>query len=193
MSEAVDTNSFHQLGEAFVVARPDVRFGDKLEKFYNDISLRQLGGRALDLYSDRRLRVFSDPVSDETMEMYSDMTNLKRLSAMQTDLLRRGRPHPPVLPDVRIAPDTRARGDTKEKPGIKLHFNVAIDNLTALALQYLFVNSDGTLPLHLTIARADMRLGNELPHIRDELLEALHGTPPLTVEGLHIPPVRPRA
>ncbi|GEM_PF-2739533 len=186
MSEALE-NPFRQIGEAFVVARPDSRFSAKLERFYNDISLRQLGGRALELVSDRRLRIYSDPISDETIDKYPDMTSLKRVSAMESELRRRGQIRPKVLPNVGVAPDIKTRGNTKEKPGLKLHFGIAIDSLTALALQRsVLLNRDGTLPVHLTIARQDMRLGHELPRIRDELLEALDGTPPLTVEGIHL-------
>lgn len=187
MSEAVENNPFRQVGEAFIVARPDRRFSAQLERFYNDISLRQLGGRALELVSDRRLRIFSDPISDETFDTYPDMTSLKRVSAMESDLRRRGQIHPPVLRDVRVAPDYKSVTDKKEKPGLKLHFGVAIDSLTAMALQRsVLLNADGTLPVHLTISRQDMRIGHELPQIRDDLLEALDGTPPLTVENLHI-------
>jgi len=183
----MEDNPFRQIGEAFVVARPDRRFGDKLERFYNDISLRQLGGRALELVSDRRLRIFSDPISDEILDTYPDRTSLKRVSAMESDLRRRGQIRPPVLRDVRVAPDYKSLTNKNEKPGLKLHFGVAIDSLTALALQRsALLNPDGTLPVHLTIARQDMRLGHELPKIRDDLLEALDGTPPLSVESVHL-------
>lgn len=186
MSEAVETNPYYQIGDAFVIAKPDVAFSDKLEKFYSD-TRRQLGGRALTLVSDSHLRVFREPLTTEFKAENPDIITPKELSAMQSNLRRRGPIRPIVDEKVGIEPERDKNGEVSEQPGIVLRFNVLVDKLTAQALRSSWlVDSELAIAMHLTVPREHLRMGTELLEARDELLTALRGKSPLTVENLHL-------
>lgn len=186
MSEVVEPTQFQQLGEAFVIANPGHEFSRKLERFYSD-TRRQLGGRALVLASDNYLRVFRDPIPEDFKKYMPDVVTQKDLSAMQSNLRRRGPIHPVVDDHVGVEPERDRNGEVRERPGIVLRFNILIDKLTAQALRSTWlINSDQAIPMHITVPRDHMRLGTDLLEAKDELSEALKGTPPLTVEGLHL-------
>jgi hypothetical protein len=186
MSEAAEAIPFQQLGETFVVANPEAEFNRKLESFYSD-TRRQLGGRALALTSDSRLRVFREELSEEFKRYNPDTITMKELSALQTNLRRRGLIYPVVYITVGVEPERDKNGKIAEQPGIVLRFNILVDKLTAQALRSTWlINSDQAIPMHIAIPRHHMRMGSELLEARDDLLEALKDTSPLTVEGLHL-------
>jgi hypothetical protein len=186
MSEAAEAIPFQQLGEAFVVANPGPELSRKLEGFYSD-TRRQLGGRALVLASDNHLRVFREPIPEDFKKYVPDVVTPKDLSAMQSNLRRRGPIHPIVDNHVGVEPERDKNGKIAEQPGIVLRFNILVDKLTAQALRSTWlINSDQAIPMHIAIPRHHMRMGSELLEARDDLLEALKDTSPLTVEGLHL-------
>lgn len=186
MSEAVELHSFRQLGEAFVVAVPGREFGEKLERFYDD-TRRQLGSRALVLTSNRHLRVFTDPLTPEFKARNPDSVTPKELSAMQSNLRRRGPIHPIVDEEVGVVPERDAKGEIVEHPGIELRFNILVDKLTAQALRSSWlVDNNLAIPMHINIPRQHLRMGSELLEARDDLLAALRRTTPLGVENLRL-------
>lgn len=186
MSEAVEQHPFRQLGKAFVVASPGQEFSRNLERFYSD-TRRQLGGRALVLTSDRHLRVFGDPLTPEFKMHNPDSITPKELSAMQSNLRRRGVIRPIVDEQVGVEPERNANGEIGELPGIVLRFNILVDKLTAQALRSSWlVDNDLAISMHMKIPRQHLRLGSELLEARDDLLKALRGTPPLSVDNLDL-------
>jgi hypothetical protein len=187
MTEAREFNPPHFVGEARIKVHPGPELSQALERFMNPEYVRSLGGRALELVSERRLPVYDRPFENERTGAPPGISKGELAMLMLRIKQRQSTIKPTVSPHIRTSPYKPPEYREEEGVGMDMRFKIVIDELTQrlLANTVLLDPDDNALYAHLLLRRPNMQLGTGLPKARDDLLDLLRHKPQ-QVESMYI-------
>lgn len=180
MTEARELNPPHFVGEARIKVHPGPELTQALERFMNPGHIRSLGGRAVELVSERRLPVYDKPFEHELANVPPPGLSKGELAMLTMRLKQRQDTiKPTVSPHVQTRSYEPPKHREEEGAGLDIRFKIVIDELTQrlLANTVLLDPRDKGLYAHLLIRRPHMQLGEGLPQARDNMLEVLRQKP----------------
>ncbi len=188
MTEATEVHSPKYVDHARIVVHPCPELNQALERFLKPELIRGLGGRALELISEKKLPVYDSPFEAVGMDSVVPGVSVGELSLLQRRLIERQVSSRPVVsPHVLLRKLKPPEGFEDEGEGIDMRFMVIVDELTRRVLaKTTFVEPrQNTVYVHFGISRPNMRSGNELPNAREQLGDLLRHHPQ-RVESMYI-------
>jgi hypothetical protein len=188
MTEARELHPPNFVGEARIKVHPGPELSLALERFMNPEYVRSLGGRAIELVSERRLSIYDKPFEADHVSSPPPGISKGELAMLTMRLKQRQSSlKPTVSPLVSTGAYVPPKERTHEGAGIDMRFKIVIDELTQrlLANTILLNPDDNGLYAHLIISRPHMQLGMRLPEARDNLLDVLRRKPQ-QVESMYV-------
>lgn len=192
MTEAREFTTPHYVGDARIKVRPGPELSHALERFINPEYVRELGGRAIDLVSEKTLHVYNHPFEDTSDNSRPPGLSKGELAILSKRLDERQRAMKPMVsPYVMIGQYKPPEEFKHEGNGIDMRFTIVIDELTERLLAKTVFLDQGDreggkgLHVHLPIKRPDMQLGVGLLNARDDLLDLIRHKPQ-RVETMYI-------
>lgn len=188
MTEATEVHSPKYVDDARIVVHPAPELNQALERFLKPELIRGLGGRALELISEKKLSVYDSPFEPAGPESVVPGVSVGELSILQRRLKERQASSRPVISAHVVMRKLQPPKDLEhEGEGIDMRFMVVIDELTRRVLaKTTFVEPRfNAVYVHFGVSRPNMQDGRKLPEAREMLGELLRHRPQ-RVESMHV-------